>query len=115
MVFEAYAAGVGYSLAGGGRYDNMLKDFGKDCPATGFALGIERILSARKFQGVAADCRAKDFYLSYAAGKEGAAIQKAASLRAADKIVEVSLTAQDRAAAEKICAEKSCKELIYIE
>ena len=99
MVFEAYAAGVGYSLAGG----------------TGFALGIERILSARKFQGVAADCRAKDFYLSYAAGKEGAAIQKAASLRAADKIVEVSLTAQDRAAAEKICAEKSCKELIYIE
>ena len=48
MVFEAYAAGVGYSLAGGGRYDNMLKDFGAACPATGFALGIERILSARK-------------------------------------------------------------------
>ena len=115
MVFEAYATGVGYSLAGGGRYDNMLKDFGAACPATGFALGIERILTARKFQGVAENFLAKDFYLSYAASREGVAIKKAAELRAANKIVEVSLTPQDKATAEKICAEKNCKELIYIE
>ena len=114
MVFEAYAAGVGYSLAGGGRYDNMLKDFGAACPATGFALGIERILSARKFQGVAENFRAKDFYLSYAAGNEGAAIGKAAELRAANKIVEVSLTPQDKVTAEKSCTEKNCLELVYL-
>jgi len=114
MVFEAYAAGVGYSLAGGGRYDNMLKDFGAACPATGFALGIERILSARKFQGVEENFRAKDFYLSYAAGNEGAAIGKAAELRAANKIVEVSLTPQDKVTAEKSCAEKNCLELVYL-
>ena len=41
MLFEAYSSGLGYSLAGGGRYDHMLKDFGLACPATGFALGIE--------------------------------------------------------------------------
>ena len=115
MVFEAYAAGVGYSLAGGGRYDNMLKDFGKDYPATGFALGIERILSARKIQGVEENFQAKDFYLSYAAGKEESAIKKAAELRAAGKIVEVSLMPQGKIDAEKICAEKNCKELIYLE
>ena len=115
MVFEAYAAGVGYSLAGGGRYDNMLKDFGAACPATGFALGIERILSARKIQGVAENLRAKDFYLSYEAGKEEAAIKKAAELRAAGKIVEVSLIPQNKSDAEKSCAEKNCKELMYVE
>ena len=115
MVFEAYAHGVGYSLAGGGRYDNMLKDFGAACPATGFALGIERILDARKFQDVAEDLSAKDFYLSYAAGKEDFAIKKAAELRAAGKIVEVSLMPQSKVDAEKICAEKNCKELIYLE
>ena len=115
MVFEAYAAGVGYSLAGGGRYDNMLKDFGAACPATGFALGIERILSARKIQGVVEDSRSKDFYLSYKAGMEEEAIKKAAEFRAAGKIVEVSLTPQNKAEAEKSCAEKICKELIYIE
>ena len=115
MVFEAYASGVGYSLAGGGRYDNMLKDFGAACPATGFALGIERILSARKIQGVAENLRAKNFYLSYKAGLEDAAIKKAAELRAAGKIVEVSLTPQSKSDAEKSCAEKNCKELIYVE
>ena len=44
MVFEVYAPGLGYPLCGGGRYDHLLADFGTACPATGFALGIERIL-----------------------------------------------------------------------
>lgn len=114
MVFEAYAAGVGYSLAGGGRYDNMLKDFGAACPATGFALGIERILSARQFQGVVDNSHIKDFYLGYAAGFEDAAIKRAAELRAAGKVVEVSLTAQNKEDAEKSCAGKNCAELIYL-
>ena len=114
MVFEAYSHGVGYSLAGGGRYDHMLKDFGTACPATGFALGIERILDARKFQGIVDDSRAKDFYLSYESGREDAAILKAAELRTAGKVVEVSLTPQNKADAEKSCAEKNCVELIYL-
>ena len=114
MVFEAYSHGVGYSLAGGGRYDNMLKDFGEACPATGFALGIERILDARKFQSVDENFSVKDFYLSYALGKEEAAIQKAIELRAAGKVVEISLTPQKKSDAEKSCAEKNCLELIYL-
>ena len=115
MVFEAYSPGVGYSLAGGGRYDNMLSDFGAARAATGFALGIERILDARKFQNVAEDSQTKDFYLSYAKGFEDAAIKRAALLRAADKVVEVSLTPQIKADAEKSCAEKNCVELIYLQ
>ncbi|MBQ6131673.1 MAG: ATP phosphoribosyltransferase regulatory subunit [Selenomonadaceae bacterium] len=114
MVFEAYAPGVGYSLAGGGRYDNMLKDFGAARAATGFALGIERILDARKFQGVEENSRRKDFYLSYAAGFEEAAIKKAATLRAAGKVVEVSGAAQSKSDAEKFCVAKDCMELIYL-
>lgn len=114
MVFEAYAPGVGYSLAGGGRYDRMLEDFGAARPATGFALGIERILDARNFQGVAENSRAKDFYVSYAAGHEADAIRKAAELRAAGKVVEVSLTPQTKVAAEKSCVEKFCMEFIYL-
>ncbi|HVH31369.1 MAG TPA: ATP phosphoribosyltransferase regulatory subunit [bacterium] len=44
MVFEAYGAGAGYPLAGGGRYDTLLGRFGAECPATGFALGLDRVL-----------------------------------------------------------------------
>lgn len=44
MVFEIYTVGIGYPIGGGGRYDNLLCQYGQDYPATGFALGIERIM-----------------------------------------------------------------------
>lgn len=44
MVFEIYTKGIGYPIGGGGRYDQLLYRFGKDYPAVGFALGVERIL-----------------------------------------------------------------------
>jgi ATP phosphoribosyltransferase regulatory subunit len=44
-VYEAYAAGLGFTIANGGRYDNLLDRFGQDLPATGFAIYLERLLS----------------------------------------------------------------------
>lgn len=44
VVFEAHGPGSGYPLLGGGRYDGLLARFGTDAPATGFAIGIERVL-----------------------------------------------------------------------
>ncbi|MDP1809229.1 MAG: ATP phosphoribosyltransferase regulatory subunit [Actinomycetota bacterium] len=43
LVFEAYAPGLGVPLGSGGRYDNLLAEFGRPQPAAGFALGLERI------------------------------------------------------------------------
>jgi len=50
-VYEAYAAGLGFTIANGGRYDNLLKRFGKGMPATGFAIYLERLLSALPGEG----------------------------------------------------------------
>ena len=44
-VFEAYAARLGFTIANGGRYDSLLKRFGQELPATGFAIYLERLLS----------------------------------------------------------------------
>ena len=44
-VYEAYAAGLGFTIANGGRYDNLLERFGQNLPATGFAIYLERLLS----------------------------------------------------------------------
>jgi ATP phosphoribosyltransferase regulatory subunit len=44
IVFEAYTPALGFPICGSGRYNNLYSRFGMDCPATGFALGIERIL-----------------------------------------------------------------------
>jgi len=45
-IYEAYASGLGFTIANGGRYDNLLRRFGKEMPATGFAIYLERLLSA---------------------------------------------------------------------
>ncbi|MFC5651953.1 ATP phosphoribosyltransferase regulatory subunit [Paenibacillus solisilvae] len=44
MTFEGYAADLGFPVASGGRYDNLLKQFGRPAPATGFAIKTTRIL-----------------------------------------------------------------------
>ncbi len=44
IVFELFVEGVGYSFAGGGRYDNLLPKMGVDYPATGFALEMGGLL-----------------------------------------------------------------------
>ncbi len=44
-VYEVYAAGLGFTLANGGRYDNLLRRFGEPLPATGFAISLERLIS----------------------------------------------------------------------
>jgi histidyl-tRNA synthetase len=35
-----------FPVLSGGRYDNLIIKFGRDCPATGFSLGVNMILTA---------------------------------------------------------------------
>lgn len=51
-IFEVQMDGYGYSVGGGGRYDEMLGKFtGQKVPACGFSLGFERIVSALQDSG----------------------------------------------------------------
>ncbi|HEY7967791.1 MAG TPA: ATP phosphoribosyltransferase regulatory subunit [Solirubrobacteraceae bacterium] len=45
-VFEVYDPAVGMPIGGGGRYDHLLGEFGRDLPAVGFALDVERVHQA---------------------------------------------------------------------
>jgi len=46
VVFGAFARGLGYQLASGGRYDNLLGQFGVPRAATGFCFDLERVMGA---------------------------------------------------------------------
>jgi len=61
--FEAYVSGLGASLVGGGRYDQMLARFGYDCPATGFAFETGRALLAMESQGAEPRLSGPDFFV----------------------------------------------------
>jgi ATP phosphoribosyltransferase regulatory subunit HisZ len=42
-ILEVYDPALGHILGGGGRYDALLRRFGVDLPAAGFALYLERV------------------------------------------------------------------------
>ncbi|HSF14407.1 MAG TPA: ATP phosphoribosyltransferase regulatory subunit [Vicinamibacteria bacterium] len=42
-VFEIHAPGAGLELGGGGRYDSLVGRFGRDLPAVGFYLSLDRL------------------------------------------------------------------------
>ena len=41
LIFEIYAPGIFEMIGSGGRYDGLLKKFGLDVPATGFAIDVD--------------------------------------------------------------------------
>ena len=114
MVFEAYAPGLGYPVCGGGRYDRLLSDFGNASPATGFALGIERLLLARARQSGQDEVSEKAYYIAYAHDKLHDALVKAQELRQMGNVCETAFLPQTKQRAEEYRAAKGYKELIYI-
>lgn len=46
IIVRGFARGVAFPVCSGGRYDNLTEKFGRRLPATGIAIGIERIMSA---------------------------------------------------------------------
>lgn len=88
IVFEGYAPGVGYPLCGGGRYDKLLARFGFPCPATGFALNIERVLAARE-KDAAFHEQAPDYFIT--GGDPREIVKKARALRQEGNTVEIEV------------------------
>lgn len=51
VVFEGFTEKLGYTICGGGRYDNLIGQYcQKNIPAIGFAIGLERVRLALKKQ-----------------------------------------------------------------
>ena len=52
IIFRGYTYKMGVSIVDGGRYDTLLKQFGKDVPAIGFAIVIDELISAIERQNI---------------------------------------------------------------
>ncbi|OAS19674.1 ATP phosphoribosyltransferase regulatory subunit [Paenibacillus oryzisoli] len=78
MTFEGYAAELGFPVCSGGRYDNLLSQFGRPAPATGFALKTNRILEVTGKEQVKQPNR---ILIAYDAEHREAALQLAKDMR----------------------------------
>lgn len=114
MVFEAYAPQIGFNICGGGRYDHMMEAFGDPEPATGFAMGIDRIILSLRRDGRFNRESKWDIYVAWAPGCQGKAIQKAIELRKGGKNVKVATNALTPEEAAKACAANRCEAVAYV-
>jgi len=46
VIFKGFARGVGFSIASGGRYDDLIEKLGADLPATGSAINVDMLMTA---------------------------------------------------------------------
>jgi len=68
IVFRGYTYGVGFHILSGGRYDGLVSKFGKDCPATGFSMGINMIMMALERQNRVRDEKREGILVTYEEG-----------------------------------------------
>lgn len=47
VVFRGYVEGAGDAVLSGGRYDTLMGDFGRNAPATGFAVDVDAVARCR--------------------------------------------------------------------
>ena len=81
-VFEIESLDFGSSIAGGGRYDNLIGKFVKEqIPAVGFSIGFERIFSILMDRKNALQDKQKKIVLLYNEAEIKEAIERAEELR----------------------------------
>jgi histidyl-tRNA synthetase len=91
-IFEVAADGVPFSLAGGGRFDDLIERLaGVKVPACGFSIGFERVFALMEERGLfTGTTRAADVLVALASGDVAAdALRLAAELRAHGVRVDV--------------------------
>ena len=120
MVFEGYTLALGVPVCSGGRYDDLIANFGYDLPATGFAMSINQLLTLYERQQLpsTAQCPVAelqtDVLVAWAADHLEIAVRKAQELRTSGLRVKLAPEANTYEQALQNSRQQNVKELIYI-
>ena len=82
VIFKVYTYGVGDAIVKGGRYDALLKYFGKQAPAIGFMIVIDELLEALSGQKVSIPLTGECTVLYYNVSNYSEKLKEACALRA---------------------------------
>ena len=86
IIFRAYTYGSGDAVIKGGRYDNLLSEFGKKAAAVGFCIRIDQLLSILERQKIDISLEKDESYLIlYNSKNRGKAYEQASEIRKAGK------------------------------
>jgi ATP phosphoribosyltransferase regulatory subunit len=89
IIFKGFTRDLGFTICGGGRYDNLLSEFGRNLPATGFAMGLKRLLMALDRQGKLLDLPSVDTLVVFDTENRRRGYQLAQKIREEGRRVEL--------------------------
>lgn len=117
IIFKAYTYGTGDYIVAGGRYDKLLEQFGKNAPAVGFAIEVDRLMSALSRQKICTKTDDVDTMILYEKSARAEAIRMAGELRAEKKSVQLLRKDSLHSFSEYLaCASRQkIKSLIYLD
>ncbi len=88
IIFRGYIQGHGDAVVSGGRYDKLLKDFGEDLPAIGFAIDVDAVAKYILAKGFVANGKTSKVLVFGECGYEMKALLQAKALIKAGITVE---------------------------
>lgn len=100
VTFRAYTYGVGDAIVKGGRYDNLLKTFGKDAPAVGFVVVLDDLMTAMASQKIILSAKEEHGILVYEKAAFERALLRAGELRKCGVCTELILKDDKKAREE---------------
>lgn len=89
IMFRGYTYGTGDAVVKGGRYNNLLKQYGKDAPAIGFAFYIDDLMMAISRQKIEVAVDNSDSIILYNIEQQKSAIRLANQLRKSGRKIEL--------------------------
>lgn len=113
VIFNAYTYQTGSAIAKGGRYDNLLKTFGKAAPATGFVVIIDDLVTALTRQKLCPELENRNLLLVYD-GAVSNAINEAAKYRDKGYSAVLMKLEKDRQCYTKFAEENNFSQVIFI-
>ena len=80
IIFQAYTYGTGEPMIKGGRYNGLMKHFGKPAASIGFAIEVDNLLLALSSQKIISEKEEKRSVIQYGPADRTEAIAKAQKL-----------------------------------
>lgn len=117
IIFAGYTYGTGEAIVKGGRYDKLLKQFGKDCPAIGFAIVVDQLMAAISRQKIEIAVKNQNVHIVFKENCFEKAIKRALCLRESGKQVETILWKENvsREAYEAFAQQKNINTIEFLE
>jgi ATP phosphoribosyltransferase regulatory subunit len=114
IIFQAYTHGTGDSIVAGGRYDNLIGQFGKDAPSVGFGINVDILMAALMRQKIKVEIPVQDCVVVYDEGSETEAIRKATDLRKEGKTVSLLPRGRRDEPVDRYAREHGIPETVFI-